>query len=739
MVAPVDRPRGVLAGTFGVGILTFLLLPSEVGYQDLAALIARDVASVERPQKTSLASPFGTIHAANLNLPQPVGSGIKPSPLGYTLAALDPGNTEITGSIREQILRESALLYAPPEGAGPWVDRSRKGDQLTSPPRGNDNVAAKGDRSLHRLCSRQRQGPSRQSRRPRSRWRLRHLSMQSPRCRHPLDIEAEHVVAAEKQLADAAEEAAQMQLAALPASRDAEPTQPQAEKSAPTRRAQSTKRSQRSARAEREEQRRAERIARDARQKAEKLARSQDAPKSSVKRPRTVDAKPRSETAEYARPVSPAQSERIRRHNPRRKPSRSRQPPPRDLCWPAPAITGSGSKPGSSTLDRACRCDGLAGETGNNVEPKSPRARRPRSTPRSRPRRPKGPVATHVEVVLRRRPDGQEGRRNRTLDAGYGAEVGWPRNGRRRHRHRATKDVGVKLAALPPVESATDTRPCCSHRRPNARSCRQQSRSERQQGSEPAGWPEHRAQRRGDWRRPAADDAGGTPRAQRREGRAKTVKCLTEVIYFEARGEVVRGQMAVAQVVLNRAFSGKYPNTVCGVVYQNAHRHLACQFTFACDGIADKVNEPDMWERAQRDRQRDARRQDLAAGGRQGDALPCALGSPRLGARDEQAAPGRRAHLLPSAQLGRRHQRAAMGRRRARPRKWRRNSSKWPRSRRQRSRRQGPHSVRCHESVDMAGLVPAIDFLTRPEPAHISISRPTSKLGAEWVIQPDEA
>ena len=89
MVAPVDRPRGVLAGTFGVGILTFLLLPSEVGYQDLAALIARDVASVERPQKASLASPFGTIHAANLNLPQPIGSGIQPA-LGYTLASLDP-------------------------------------------------------------------------------------------------------------------------------------------------------------------------------------------------------------------------------------------------------------------------------------------------------------------------------------------------------------------------------------------------------------------------------------------------------------------------------------------------------------------------------------------------------------------------------------------------------------------------------------------------------------------------
>jgi hypothetical protein len=82
--------------------------------------------------------------------------------------------------------------------------------------------------------------------------------------------------------------------------------------------------------------------------------------------------------------------------------------------------------------------------------------------------------------------------------------------------------------------------------------------------------------------------------------RAKSEKCLTEVIYFEARGEAVRGQIAVAQVVLNRAFSGKYPDTVCGVVYQNKHRHLACQFTFACDNNADVVKEPDMWVRAQK-------------------------------------------------------------------------------------------------------------------------------------------
>jgi spore germination cell wall hydrolase CwlJ-like protein len=84
------------------------------------------------------------------------------------------------------------------------------------------------------------------------------------------------------------------------------------------------------------------------------------------------------------------------------------------------------------------------------------------------------------------------------------------------------------------------------------------------------------------------------------KSRAKSEKCLAEAVYFEARGEAVRGQIAVAQVVLNRAFSGFYPTTVCGVVYQNKNRHFACQFTFACDNVADVVREPDMWDRAKR-------------------------------------------------------------------------------------------------------------------------------------------
>ena len=82
---------------------------------------------------------------------------------------------------------------------------------------------------------------------------------------------------------------------------------------------------------------------------------------------------------------------------------------------------------------------------------------------------------------------------------------------------------------------------------------------------------------------------------------------------------------------MNRVFSGFYPNNVCGVVYQNANRHYACQFTFACDGIPDVVDEPDMWDAGQGDFARHARRQAVAAGDRPLHALPRLLGAPGAG------------------------------------------------------------------------------------------------------------
>lgn len=79
---------------------------------------------------------------------------------------------------------------------------------------------------------------------------------------------------------------------------------------------------------------------------------------------------------------------------------------------------------------------------------------------------------------------------------------------------------------------------------------------------------------------------------------ATEVKCLATAIYFEARGEPEKGQIAVAQVVLNRLKNPAYPKTVCGVVYQNKDRRNQCQFSFACDGIPDRITEPDVWDQS---------------------------------------------------------------------------------------------------------------------------------------------
>jgi spore germination cell wall hydrolase CwlJ-like protein len=80
----------------------------------------------------------------------------------------------------------------------------------------------------------------------------------------------------------------------------------------------------------------------------------------------------------------------------------------------------------------------------------------------------------------------------------------------------------------------------------------------------------------------------------------KEQRCLAEAVYFEARSEPVEGQAAVAQVILNRVKSGLYPSSICGVVYQNRHRHLACQFTFACEGKSLRIRDNESWERATR-------------------------------------------------------------------------------------------------------------------------------------------
>lgn len=75
--------------------------------------------------------------------------------------------------------------------------------------------------------------------------------------------------------------------------------------------------------------------------------------------------------------------------------------------------------------------------------------------------------------------------------------------------------------------------------------------------------------------------------------------CLATAIYFEARGESYRGQVAVAQVVRNRVKHKAYPNSICSVVFQNQSWKNRCQFSFACDGIPERVNEKTAWKQAE--------------------------------------------------------------------------------------------------------------------------------------------
>lgn len=69
-------------------------------------------------------------------------------------------------------------------------------------------------------------------------------------------------------------------------------------------------------------------------------------------------------------------------------------------------------------------------------------------------------------------------------------------------------------------------------------------------------------------------------------------RCLAEALYFEARGETVKGQFAVAEVILNRVASSRFPSTPCGVINQGTGKKFQCQFTYTCDGRAEVIAEP---------------------------------------------------------------------------------------------------------------------------------------------------
>lgn len=75
--------------------------------------------------------------------------------------------------------------------------------------------------------------------------------------------------------------------------------------------------------------------------------------------------------------------------------------------------------------------------------------------------------------------------------------------------------------------------------------------------------------------------------------------CLALAIYFEARDQTTQGQIAVSQVILNRAESDRFPDTVCDVILDGGETRHRCQFSFFCDGKPDTPYDAEAWRKAQ--------------------------------------------------------------------------------------------------------------------------------------------
>lgn len=75
-------------------------------------------------------------------------------------------------------------------------------------------------------------------------------------------------------------------------------------------------------------------------------------------------------------------------------------------------------------------------------------------------------------------------------------------------------------------------------------------------------------------------------------------RCLSEALYYEARGEGTKGQQAVAEVVLRRINRGNDARSICAVVYEGSARQ-GCQFSFTCSGVLNRPREALAWTRSE--------------------------------------------------------------------------------------------------------------------------------------------
>ncbi len=136
MLGVRNRPKGARFAFFGLGLCVFALTPTEVGYQDIASLLARQPGVAERWQKRVF-SAASTIQVATYSFGRPIGTS-SPQAALYRLASLDNHNPtatsdpDITGSINHNPLTGGPARYQASDF--PKVDRTLKGDRLVVTP-----------------------------------------------------------------------------------------------------------------------------------------------------------------------------------------------------------------------------------------------------------------------------------------------------------------------------------------------------------------------------------------------------------------------------------------------------------------------------------------------------------------------------------------------------------------------------------------------------------------------------
>src|SRR6266581_3578536 len=116
--------------SFGLGLCIFALMPAEIGYQDIASLLARQPGVAERWQKRVF-SAAGSIHIATFSFGRPIGTS-SPQTATYRLASLDNQGIDITGSVTRNPLAAPPPRYQASDF--PKVDRALKGDRLVVAP-----------------------------------------------------------------------------------------------------------------------------------------------------------------------------------------------------------------------------------------------------------------------------------------------------------------------------------------------------------------------------------------------------------------------------------------------------------------------------------------------------------------------------------------------------------------------------------------------------------------------------